>query len=160
MSSRSDEILKVARNLVSHNKPSKEEIARSISATYYAIFHFLRSEVSNVITREGGFNENDVKTLVCSASSHTNLFTRLSEIGRFRPNNIDKITQFSILFCELYLQRIEADYLWAPSFDENYATELIERTEIEIRNLSSLPNSAKASFFLWLFLIPSSYKAT
>lgn len=118
------DLLRQARHLAALDpkRPSQANLRRSVSAAYYALFHFVAEESTLLIIGTAP-NSRSLRNLAARALSHTKMRSFCAEFAKETPTKLlqsfwaihgidrnSEISAFARTFCDLQQSRHEADY--------------------------------------------------
>lgn len=159
------DLLEQARALAtdSPGKPKQVSLRRSISAAYYALFHFLVSEACRAIIG-AQHDQRGYRDALARAFAHSSMKSACSSFaGGQLPASVMKplprnpqgqyaiaqeIRTIAHTFSELQRRRNLADYDPSERFKRSEVLVLIEQVEDVIEDFASLPTSNDRRFFL------------
>lgn len=145
-------------------RPSQASLRRSISASYYALFHRLVDEATRMMISRGqrsglreclsrSFRHNDMKNL-CTTIGSGNPPRRL--IPAFEPLPLDpRLVAIAKAFAELQDARHRADYNTYHPFKRQEALHLHQLAEAAIADWKAIRKTRQADAFLAGLLIQS-----
>ncbi len=160
----SRDLLKQARILARKEpkKPLQASLRRSVSASYYAIFHLLVDEATSMMlpgSRRGNlrgclartFRHSSMKNAAAQFASNSGP-VRLSP--GFDPDSVQQeLKNVAEAFVELQEARHNADYNLAKSITRREALDLVELTEETFRNWYKVKGTLQADAFLLGLLV-------
>ena len=158
------DLLKQARHLATKEprRPAQASLRRSISASYYALFHRLVDDATRtLISRRNrdslrqsisrAFHHSDMRSL-SEALARGNLPSKLA--GAFPPPPIDHtLRSIAQAFWDLQEARYQADYNTYRSFSRGEALYHLQLTTHAIDNWAQIRKTAQADAYLAGLLI-------
>lgn len=143
--------LAVARRLAATKRPSQSEIRRSISSSYYAVFHALaRTCANSLVGRTPSQRPNKAWVEVYRGLNH-GICKKACE----QANDVafpDCIKAFADTFQQLQEQRHKADYDPNTRFSKAQAETWYEIARLSIASLRSANNTDKKAFSAWVLI--------
>ena len=152
-------LIEQARQLATqeHRRPSQVSLRRSVSASYYALFHLLVDAATRRIIR--GDNRSALRACLARAFGHSNMKTVAQ---KFAENNVPpklapglngkplqkRIIQIARTFVDLQQARHEADYDIARQFTRREALELAGRAGRAVLHWEKVQGTVQADTFL------------
>ena len=152
-------LIEQARQLATqeHRRPSQVSLRRSISASYYALFHLLVDAATRRIIR--GKDRSALRACLARSFGHADMKTVAERFAQNNPpqklapglngKSLQKgIIQLSRTFVDLQQARHEADYDIARQFTRREALELAGRAERAVLHWEKVQGSVQADTFL------------
>ena len=153
------ELLKQARFLARKEpkKPTQASLRRSVSASYYALFHLLVDEATKLML--SGHGRGPLRDCLARAFHHSAMkqtaveFTKKSispklASGFNRQPLQQQLTDVASSFVQLQEARHDADYNRALRFTRREALDLADMTEQAFRDWEHVRGSLQADTFL------------
>ena len=153
------DLLKQARHLARKEpkRPSQASLRRAVSASYYALFHLLIGEATQLML--SGRRRRPLRQSLARAFAHSTMkrvaqqFANQSVsdklIHGFNDEALDSdLVDFADAFVELQQARHEADYALHRRFTRSEVVELIDRVDTAFQNWTQIRGSLQADTFL------------
>ena len=153
------ELLKQARFLTKKEpkKPTQASLRRSVSASYYALFHLLVEEATRLML--SGNARGPLRDCLSRAFQHSAMkqiaaqFTNRSVSPKLTPSFNQAPLQQELIdvasyFVQLQEARHEADYNRTPRFTRREALDLADLTDQAFRDWGRVRGSLQADTFL------------
>ncbi len=153
------ELLKQARFLARKEpkKPTQASLRRSVSASYYALFHLLVDEATRLML--SGHGRRPLRDSLARAFHHSSMKQTAVEFTRQRPSpklssGFDgqpvprPLVDVASAFVQLQEARHDADYNRALRFTRREALDLVDLTEQAFRDWDDARGSLHADTFL------------
>lgn len=137
------------------------DLRRAVSASYYALFHRL-AEASARVFRAGGplverqavraFDHGTMRK-VCNAygTRGSRPFPPLESFTAHLPD--ERLAQIASLFSELQEARYLADYNLAAAFEQDFAADLVSRTQTALEDFTEIADLPETHAFLTALLL-------
>lgn len=153
------ELLKQARFLTrkERKKPTQASLRRSVSASYYALFHLLVDEATKLIL--SGHERGPLRDSLARAFHHSFMKLTAGEFTKqrvspklssgFNRQSISQpLTDASSAFVQLQEARHDADYNRALRFTRREAIDLVDLTDLTFRDWNDVRGGLQADTFL------------
>ena len=153
------ELLKQARFLARKEpkKPTQASLRRSVSASYYAVFHLLVDDATRLMLAGHGrallrdslaraFNHTAMKD-AAAAFARNPIPPRLAALLNGEPVQ-QPLVEVAAAFVELQEARHDADYNRALRFTRQETLDLVEQAEQAFRDWNQVRGSLQADTFL------------
>ena len=145
----SDDLLRVAGELISAASPSSSHIARSISTSYYAIFQHLIFETSNLIVGPHTSGLSRATDHLQRSLSHGDLQRRCKELKKRKFDFPVEIVEYAEAVVELQEVRHKADYARNVIFSKRDAEMRLDLAREAISGFDRLEARHKRAFIIW-----------
>ena len=143
--------LAVARRLATTKRPTQSEIRRSISSSYYAVFHALaRTCANSLVGKTPSRRPNKAWVEVYRGLNHGVCQKACKKAGDV--NFPDCIKEFADAFQQLQELRHKADYDPDERFGKTEAETMYEFARLSIESLRSANNIDKRAFAAWVLI--------
>lgn len=143
--------LSVAKRLATTKRPSQSEIRRSISSSYYAVFHALaRTCANSLVGRTPSQRPNKAWVEVYRGLNHSVCKKACEQANTVAFPTC--IHEFADAFHQLQEHRHKADYDPDVRFSKADAETWFEIARLSISNLRSANNSDKKAFSTWVLI--------
>ncbi|QUJ76247.1 hypothetical protein KDD17_15285 [Sulfitobacter albidus] len=143
--------LAVAKRLSTTKRPTQSEIRRSISSSYYAVFHALaRTCANSLVGKTPSKRPNKAWVEVYRGLSHT-----VCQKACAQANKVafpDCIHNFADNFQQLQELRHKADYDPGVKFEKKDAETWYQLAQLSIASLRSAENIDKKAFATWVLI--------
>ena len=143
--------LSVAKRLATTKRPTQSEIRRSISSSYYAVFHALaRTCANSLVGKNPSRRPNKAWVEVYRGLNHGVCQKACGEANKV---NFPKcIKEFADAFQQLQEQRHRADYDPDARFGKTDAETMYEFAKLSIASLRSASSIDKRAFAAWVLI--------
>jgi uncharacterized protein (UPF0332 family) len=143
--------LAVARRLATTKRPTQSEIRRSISSSYYAVFHALaRTCANSLVGKTPSKRPNKAWVEVYRGLNHGVCQKACGQASKV--NFPICIKEFADAFQQLQEHRHKADYDPDTRFGKTEAETLYEFARLSIKSLRSARNVDKRAFAAWVLI--------
>lgn len=169
------DLLKQARFLAENEpkKPKQASLRRSVSASYYALFHLLIDEATKLMLSgqkraclrdclARAFNHSTMKNFAKSISDSNNNYTPKNPVSKppqkfasaFNGQPVSqKLIDVASSFVQLQQARHEADYNRAFRFTRKEVLDLVDTTEQSFKDWKEIRKDNQADIFLTGLLV-------
>lgn len=143
--------LAVARRLATTKRPSQSEIRRSISSSYYAVFHALARSCANALVgKTPSKRPNKAWVEVYRGLNHGICEKACQQANKV--NFPDCIQEFADAFGQLQAIRHKADYDPALRFGKRDAETWHELARLSVQSLRAATPNDKRAFAAWVLI--------
>lgn len=143
--------LAVAKRLATTKRPTQSEIRRSISSSYYAVFHALARTCANALVgKTPSRRPNKAWIEVYRGLSHGVCQKACSQASKV--SFPDSIHNFADCFQQLQEVRHRADYDPSTKFEKKDAETWFELAQLSITSLRAASNVDKKAFATWVLI--------
>ena len=143
--------LAVAKRLASTKRPTQSELRRSISSSYYAVFHALARTCANALVgKTPSRRPNKAWVEVYRGLNHG--ICKKSCKQASNVNFPDSIKEFADNFLQLQEARHRADYDPKCRFGKTDAETWYQIAKLSIESLRSANNYDKRAFSAWVLI--------
>lgn len=159
-----DDLLKQARHLakVDARRPKQVNLRRSVSASYYALFHLLTSSASSLFASDAelrarinrSFNHGDMKRVsqMIAHGKWPESITLPTMASSVNPD-LEKLEFVADAFVKLQQARHEADYDLSRTYSREEADDAIERAAGAFERWEEIKKTDYARLYLACFLL-------
>ena len=145
------EYLRTAHRLATFGrKPRSSDLRRAVSTTYYAMFDALcRTCADSFVGGKGADRDTDAWLQVYRSVDHGQAKQRSKNqegLAAFPT----AVRVFAEIFCDLQIQRHEADYNPMARFHRNDVLNLIDIATTALRDFNRVPVKDRRAFAVWI----------